>query len=188
VADRSATKIATAIEEIKAKAAKTASSTTGQLNSLIIDLGNLSIIAPCVSDFLAKESRLDVLFNNAGLSRQPSGSVTTQGHEIHMGTNCLGPYLLTKLLLPILTKIAEFAPKNSVRVVFTSSGIIDLVDPSGGVSFAELEPGKHSDDMNRNYSGSKAGNWFLASEFDRRYAKNEIVAVVQNPGTLRTPG
>jgi NAD(P)-dependent dehydrogenase (short-subunit alcohol dehydrogenase family) len=188
VAGRSPTKIATAIEEIKAEAAKTASSTAGQLNSLTIDLGNLSTIAPGVSDFLAKESRLDVLFNNAGLSRQPPGSVTTQGHEIHMGTNCLGPYLLTKLLLPILTKTAESAPKNSVRVVFTSSGIIDLAGPPGGVSFAELEPGKHSDDMNRNYSGSKAGNWFLASEFDRRYAKDGIVAVVQNPGTLRTPG
>lgn len=158
MAGRSATKITTAIEEIKAEAAKTASSTAGQLNSLTIDLGNLSTIAPCVSDFLAKESRLDVLFNNAGLSRQPPGSVTTQGHKIHMGTNCLGPYLLTKLLLPILTKTAESAPKNSVRVVFTSSGIIDLAGPPGGVSFAELEPGKHSDDMNRNYSGSKAGN------------------------------
>ena len=188
MAGRSATKIATAIEEIKAQAAKTASSTAGGLHSLTVDLGNLSTIAPCVSDFLAKESRLDVLFNNAGLSRQPAGSVTTQGHEIHMGTNCLGPYLLTKLLLPILTETAKSAPKNSVRVVFTSSGIIDLAGPPSGVSFAELEPGKHSGDVSRNYSGSKAGNWFLASEFDQRYAKDGIVAVAQSPGTLRTPG
>jgi NAD(P)-dependent dehydrogenase (short-subunit alcohol dehydrogenase family) len=42
--------------------------------------------------------------------------------------------------------------------------------------------------MNRNYGASKAGNWFLASEFDRRYATEGVVAVVQNPGTLRTPG
>ena len=188
VAGRSATKLATAIEEIKSQPAETPNATAGQLNSLTVDLGNLSSIAPCVSDFLAKESRLDVLFNNAGLSRQPPGSVTAQGHEIHMGTNCLGPYLLTKLLLPILIETAKSAPKNSVRIVFTSSGIIDMAGPPGGVSFAELEPGKHSDDMNQKYSASKAGNWFLASEFDGRYAKNGIVSVAQSPGTLRTPG
>jgi NAD(P)-dependent dehydrogenase (short-subunit alcohol dehydrogenase family) len=188
IAGRSTTRIATAIEEIKATAPKTEDATAGQLRSLTVDLGDLSTIASCASDFLDRESRLDVSFNNAGLSRQPPGSVTTQGHEIHMGTNCLGPYLLTKLLIPILTQTAKSAPKDSVRVVFTSSGIIDMVGPPGGVSFAELEPGKHSDNMDRNYSGSKAGNWFLASEFDRRYAKDGIVAVVLNPGTLRTPG
>lgn len=188
LAGRTASKVAKAIEEIKAEVATIPGSTAGKLDSLTIDLGNLTTVAPCVSDFLSKESRLDVLFNNAGLSRQPAGSVTTQGHEIHMGTNCLGPYLLTKLLLPILAETAKTAPKNSVRVVFTSSGIIDLAGPPGGVSFAELEPGKHSDDMNRNYSGSKAGNWFLASEFDGRHAPDGIVAVAQNPGTLRTPG
>lgn len=188
VAGRSAARIATAIEAIKAEVAKTAGSTPGKLSSLTVDLGDLSTVAPCVSDFLARESRLDVLFNNAGVSRQPPGSVTAQGHEIHMGTNCLGPYLLTKLLLPVLAESARSAPENSVRVVFASSGIIDMTGPPGGVSFAELEPGKHSDDMNRNYSGSKAGNWFLASEFDRRCAKDGIVAVVQSPGTLRTPG
>lgn len=188
VAGRSPGKVAAAIKEIKAEAAKTPSSTSGLLSSLTVDLGNLSTIRPCVSGFLKTESRLDVLFNNAGLSRQPPGSVTAQGHEIHMGTNCLGPYLLTKLLLPILAETAKSAPKNTVRAVFTSSGIIDMTGPPGGLSFAELEPGKHSDNMDRNYSASKAGNWFLAAEFDRRHAKDGIVAVVQNPGTLRTPG
>ncbi len=93
IAGRSATTLATAIEEIKAEVAKNASSMPGQLSSLIIDLDNLSTISPCISDFLAKESRLDVLFNNAGVIRQPPGSVTTQGHEIHTGINCLVPYL-----------------------------------------------------------------------------------------------
>jgi NAD(P)-dependent dehydrogenase (short-subunit alcohol dehydrogenase family) len=67
-------------------------------------------------------------------------------------------------------------------------GIIDLASPPGGLSLAELEPGKHSRDMNRNYAASKAGNWFLASEFDRRYATEGVVAVAQSPGMLRTPG
>ncbi|RAO66676.1 uncharacterized protein BHQ10_002688 [Talaromyces amestolkiae] len=186
MAGRSATKIAAEIEAIQAAAGTEL--TEGKLKSLIVDLSDLSTIRSCASTFLSQESRLDVLFNNAGLSRQPPGSVTAQGHELHMGTNCLGPYLLTKLLLPILIETARTAPKDSVRVVFTSSGIIDLLGPPGGVSFAELEPGKHSKDMNRNYSASKAGNWFLASEFDKRYAKDGIVSVVQNPGTIKTKG
>ncbi|KUL87022.1 hypothetical protein ZTR_05699 [Talaromyces verruculosus] len=186
MAGRSATNIAAEIEAIQA-AAET-EPIAGKLKSLILDLSDLSTIRSAVSTFLAQESRLDVLFNNAGLSRQPPGSVTAQGHEVHMGTNCLGPYLLTKLLLPILIETAKSAPKDTVRIVFTSSGIVDLVGPPGGLSFAELEPGKHSKDMNRNYSASKAGNWFLASEFDKRYAKEGIVSVAQNPGTLRTKG
>lgn len=186
MAGRSATKITAEIETIQAAAGT--EPTAGKLKSLLVDLSDLSTIKSAVSIFLAQESRLDVLFNNAGLSRQPPGSVTAQGHELHMGTNCLGPYLLTKLLLPILIETAKSAPKDSVRVVFTSSKIIDLVGPPGGVSLAELEPGKHSEDMNRNYSASKAGNWFLASEFDKRYAKDGIVSVVQNPGMLETKG
>lgn len=82
--------------------------TPGQLSALTIQLGNLATVGPCVADFLARESRLDVLFNNADVSHQPPGSVTAQGHEVHMGTNCLGPYLLTKLRLPIPADMSTF--------------------------------------------------------------------------------
>lgn len=192
MAGRSPSKLTSAIQQIKSEVATSPTTITtspGKLNPLTIDLSDLTTIAPFVSTFLSQESRLDVLFNNAGVSRQPAGSLTTQGHEIHMGTNCLGPYLLTKLLLPILASTAQSSPPSSVRVVFTSSGIIDMpVGPTAGISLDELKPGSHSADMNRNYSASKAGNWFLASGFDKRYAKDGIVSVVQNPGMLRTPG
>ncbi|KAJ8097649.1 hypothetical protein POJ06DRAFT_261992 [Lipomyces tetrasporus] len=184
MAGRSATKIAAEIEAIKA----TSTQSPGHLKSLIVDLGDLTTISNCASTFLAQESRLDVLFNNAGISRQPAGSVSTQGYEAHIGTNCLGPFLLTKLLLPILLQTAKSAPKASVRVVFTSSGLVDIAGPPGGLSLSELAPGKHSTDINRNYSASKAGNWFLASEFDKRTSKDGVVCVVQSPGTLRTKG
>lgn len=95
---------------------------------------------------------------------------------------------MTKLLIPILTHTAKSSPKSSIRIVFTSSGIIDMAAPPDGLSLAELQPGKHSSDMNRNYGASKAGNWFLASEFDGLYAIEGIVAIAQSPGTLQTPG
>lgn len=61
-----------------------------------------------------------------------------------------------------------------------------MLGPPGGVSLAELLPGNFSRDKDRNYSASKAGNWFLASEFDKRVRKEGVVCVTQSPGTLKT--
>lgn len=60
--------------------------------------------------------------------------------------------------------------------------------PEGGVSLAELAPGNFSEDKARNYSASKAGNWLLASEFDKRTREDGVVCVTQNVGTVRTNG
>lgn len=184
IAGRSSSGIAAAIESIRS----TYPESRGQLKSLSLDLSDLTTVPTCASTFLAQESRLDVLWNNAGIAQAPPGSLSVQGYETHMGTNCLGPFLLTKLLLPVLTHTAQSSPKAGVRIVFTSSGIIDMTGPAGGVSLAELAPSNNSQDKNRNYSASKAGNWFLASEFDRRLRKDGVVCVTQNPGTLKTKG
>jgi NAD(P)-dependent dehydrogenase (short-subunit alcohol dehydrogenase family) len=186
IASRSASQIATAIEEVK-----TSSTTThpGTVKSLVLDLNDLTTISPAVSSFLAQESRLDVLWNNAGSARAPAGAVTIQGHEAMMGINCLGHFLLTQLLVPILLSTAKFAPPASVRVVFTSSGIVDmLTTPPGGLVLSEYLPGQHDTSIERRYGSSKSGNWFLASEFDRRYRKEGLLSVCQNPGTLNTKG
>ena len=180
IAGRSQSRIAAEIEAISA----IPTDTPGKLKSLIVDLNDLSTISPCVSGFLTQESRLDVLWNNAGVAQPPTG----EGNEAIMRINCLGAFLLTKMLLPVLIKTARNSAKGSVRIVFTSSGIIDMNSPTGGISFAELVPGNYSNDASRNYSASKAGNWFLASEFDKRVRENGIVSVVQSPGTLRTKG
>ncbi|KAK9482731.1 hypothetical protein V1527DRAFT_327698 [Lipomyces starkeyi] len=184
IASRSPTKIATEIEAIES----TQTASPGHIRSLTLDLSDLTTIPTCASTFLAQESRLDVLWHNAGVTRAPIGSTTVQGHEAHMGTNCLGSFLLTKLLLPVLLRTAKSSPNASVRVVFTSSGVIEMTGPPGGVSLAELAPGNYGKDITRNYSASKAGNWFLASEFDKRTRKDGIVCVSQSPGTLKTKG
>lgn len=182
IAGRSPTRITAAIDSIES----IHTSSLGQLKSLTLDLGDLTTVQPCASAFLAQESRLDVLWLNAGVAQLPAGTTSAQGYEIHMGTNCLGSFLLTKCLLPVLVSTAKAAPKASVRVVFTSSGIVDMMGPPGGISLDELAPGKHSDDKGRNYSASKAGNWFLSSEFDRRARGDGVLFVTQSPGTLRT--
>ncbi|KAK9242308.1 hypothetical protein V1506DRAFT_556135 [Lipomyces tetrasporus] len=182
VAGRSPIKIATEIESIKS----IHTATPGHIKSLPLDLSDLATIPICASTFLAQESRLEVLFSNAGNAHVPVGSIRVQGHEAHVGTNCLGPFLLTKLLLAVLLRTAKSSPKASVRIVFTTSSSIDMDGPPGGLSLAELAPGNHSKDKACNYSASKAGNWLLASEFDKRTRKDVLVCVAQNPGNLAT--
>lgn len=159
---------------------------TGDLKTLQIDLNDLSSVAACASAFLAQESRLDVLFNNAGMSYAPVDEVTVQGHEPHMGINCLAPFLLTKLLLPVLKRTASINPGPSTRVIFLGSGLVDMASPPGGVPLAELTPGNQSKDPARNYTISKTAHWFLASEFDRRVRDDGVVCICQNPGNLST--
>ncbi|KAF5540747.1 light induced alcohol dehydrogenase Bli-4 [Fusarium mexicanum] len=179
---RSATKAQKTIETIKA----TYPESTGNLKTLHIDLNDLASVAACASAFLAQETRLDVLWNNAGISAAPFEEVTAQGYEPQMGINCLAPFLLTKLLLPVLKQTARSNPGPSTRVIFIGSGVMDMMAPPGGISLVELTPGKQSKDPTHNYTISKTANWFLASEFDRRVRADGIICICQNPGNLST--
>ncbi|KAF2650224.1 NAD(P)-binding protein [Lophiostoma macrostomum CBS 122681] len=159
-------------------------SSTGTIHFLHLALDDLSTIRPAVDTFLASESRLDVLFNNAGVSNPPAGSVSTQGHELQMATNCLGPYLLTQLLLPTLVKTAEGSRSAAVRVVWTSSIVVDLSAPKDGMNVTDI--GQPSKDQQANYTSSKTGNWFLASDLASRVGQHGVLSVTANPGNLKT--
>ncbi|KAH8177886.1 short chain dehydrogenase domain-containing protein [Sarocladium implicatum] len=179
---RNAAKATHVIEAIRAAFPES----QGHLKALSIDLNDLKSVTACASEFLAQESRLDVLWNNAGISYAPPDEVTAQGHEPHMGINCLAPFLLTKLLLPALKKTAANSAPASTRVIFVSSGMVDMASPPGGIPLAEITPNTASKDPGRNYTISKTGNWFLASEFHRRMPQDKILFLVQNPGNLVT--
>lgn len=68
-----------------------------------------------------RESRLDVLTNNAGALTPPLGSRTSQGHELQVGTNAPGHYLFTVLVSSIHQKTAAMSASNSVRITWPSS-------------------------------------------------------------------
>ncbi len=180
LAGRSETKAEAAITKIKA----CPMISSGELDFLLLSLEDLTTIKPAVETFMAKESRLDVLFNNAGVSLPPRGSVSAQGHELQMATNCLGHHLLTQLLLPILLHTAESAPPATVRVIWTSSIVVDASAPKGGMNISELT--NPPSDQQRNYLNSKTGNWFLASALAAQVGSNGILSVTQNPGNLKT--
>lgn len=94
-----------------------------------------------------------------------------------MSTNVLGPYLLSKLLYPILKDTAETAPLNSVRVCWASSLLIEL-SPHGGVDMDESESPILSNNRFINYFVSKAANNLLAYEYGRRYKIANILSMV----------
>ena len=159
-------------------------STPGILKFIHLDLADLSTIAASVAAFCAAETRLDVLFNNAGVGSSPLDFKTAQGLEPHFGINCAGPFLLTKLLFPHLVSTAKRAPANSVRIIWTSSLMVDTMAPEGGVNMKQLRTPDNK--RHQHYGASKAGNWFLASEYHRRFHDTGIVSLTQNPGNLQT--
>ena len=185
IAGRSEEKARQSIEQIKSSA----HDAPGQLEYLFLELDDLSTIKASVQAFQAQESKLDVLWNNAGVSLPSLGSTSKQGHELQLATNCLGPFLLTQLLLPSLHAAAQSAPPGSVRVVWTSSQTVDLSVPKGGPTMADIT--SPPADKTKNYVASKTGNWFLASELARAavtpgHSASGILSVAQNPGNLST--
>ena len=120
----------------------------------------------------AKEPRLDVLLNNAGVMMPPL-THTAQGFELQFGVNHLGTFALTGLLLP---KLAE-TPGS--RVVVTAS----IAHRRGKIDFANFDARKG---YNRGgfYSQSKLANLLFLYELDRRLraAGSPVSAIGCHPG------
>jgi NAD(P)-dependent dehydrogenase (short-subunit alcohol dehydrogenase family) len=183
IAGRSEANAKESITKIKSRASTT-SQRAGSLEFLPLDLSDLNSVKEAVEIFKSKESKLDVLWNNAGVSLPPVGSKSGQGYELQMATNCLGPFLLTKLLLPLLETAAKKASEGTVRVVWTSSQIVDLSPTlSQNIMSEVVTP---STDKQRNYLITKIGNWLLANELSLIVGKSGILSVCQNPGNLKT--
>ncbi len=125
----------------------------------------------------AARGPLDVLLNNAGVMLVPQRELTSDGFELHMGTNHLGHALLTAELLPALAA----APAG--RVVSLSSiahRAAPRLDPGLGVT------GKYSP-MGA-YGQSKLATLIFGSELDRRLraAGSPVTSVVAHPGWSAT--
>ena len=156
----------------------------GELIFLELSLDDLATIKPAAETFKQAETRLDVLFNNAGVSNPPKGSVSSQGIELQMATNCLGHHLFTQLLLPTLQATAKNSASAAVRVIWTGSIIVDLSTPKGGMNIQDLTTVPKN--QQHNYVNSKVGNWFLANSLAAQVGGDGILSIAQNPGNLKT--
>jgi len=187
IAGRSRPNFDAAVTQIKTSPPPTTSSPVGSLHYLPLQLDDLSTIKESVALFTSQETKLDVLWNNAGVSLPPAGSKSAQGYELMLAVNCLGPLLFTKLLHPALRVASkESNVPFSTRIVWTASQIIELSSPTGGFTMRDVNPQTREQDQQKNYCISKLGNWFLASELAFTVRKDGILSLAINPGAAKT--
>ncbi len=141
-----------------------------------LDLGSLASVRAFAERFRAEESALDILCNNAGVMMPPLGH-TADGFELQFGTNHLGHFALTGLLLDRI-RVAKGA-----RVVSVSS----LVHFMGAIEFDDLNAAR-SYNRTRAYAQSKLANLLFARELQRRFesAGIDALSAAAHPGSTRT--
>jgi NAD(P)-dependent dehydrogenase (short-subunit alcohol dehydrogenase family) len=139
-----------------------------------LDLASQTSIHEFVERF---EGSLDLLINNAGVMTPPQYRETAEGHELQFGTNHLGHFALTGLLLPALLK------SESPRVVTVAS----IAHHRGDESVLEGNP-ESSYDPQKAYGNSKLANLLFAFELNRRAeaAESRLISTAAHPGVAAT--
>ncbi|KAJ7069772.1 hypothetical protein C8F01DRAFT_976369 [Mycena amicta] len=178
IAARSEEKSTKAIESLKEQTGKEA-------HFLRLDLADLASVKHAAEEFNQKETQLHVLFNNGGVMVPPIEQLTAQNYDLQFGTNVLGHFYFTKLLLPALIATAPTTPSKTVRVINTASFASYM--PSN-IDFNTFKDGPARKKLGANnlYAQSKLGNAILSNELSRRFAEQGIISVAVNPGNLKT--
>jgi NAD(P)-dependent dehydrogenase (short-subunit alcohol dehydrogenase family) len=143
---------------------------------IVLDLADLESVRAGAADIAERAPSLDVLMNNAGVMALPLAR-TAQGFEMQLGTNHLGHFALTGLLLPQLLA----APAS--RVVTTSSNM----HKTGRMRWDDLQ-GERRYRRWPAYGQSKLANLLFTYELDRRARAEDatLVAAAAHPGYAAT--
>ncbi len=147
-----------------------------RIHLLSLDLASLASVRAAAAAFLAKEDRLDLLVNNAGLILT-ARETTEDGFEATFGINHLGPFLLTNLLLPALKAAA---PSRIVNLSSTGHTM------SRGLDFDDLMVERRRYEGMLVYCDSKLANVLFTTELARRLEGTGVVAHAVHPGLVRT--
>jgi NAD(P)-dependent dehydrogenase (short-subunit alcohol dehydrogenase family) len=141
----------------------------------LLDLTSLDSVRAFADELLASHAELHLLVNNAGVMYTPYGH-TAEGFELQFGTNHVGHFLLTCLLVPALL---AGAPSRVVNL--SSGGHVgsDIVwdDPN----FERREYDKFAA-----YGQSKTANILFSVELDRRLGDRGVHAYAVHPGMIAT--
>ncbi len=165
------------------KAQKAAQKIRGKIphaavQTLQLNLASLKSIHAFSDQICSQYDRLDILLNNAGIMMVPYG-VTEDGFESQFGTNHLGHFALTGLLLEVLTQTP------GARVVTVSS----LGHRSGQLDFENLMLQKEQTySPAQAYSNAKLANLIFAYELQRRLEARNLNAssMAAHPGFAAT--
>ncbi|AEF41340.1 oxidoreductase [Hoyosella subflava] len=169
LACRNEQKAAAAAEEIRAEIPN------ADVESAKLDLASLD----SVREFADSQSgSLDLLINNAGVMMPPRRLETADGFELQFGTNHLGHFALTALLMPRLLEAAEPRVVTVSSLAHRQRRQLDFDDPQEDRSY----------DPHRAYARSKLANLMFALELDRRAraAGSPLVSNAAHPGFSAT--
>jgi NAD(P)-dependent dehydrogenase (short-subunit alcohol dehydrogenase family) len=156
-----------------------AASKNGMVNMIRADLALMAEAARAAGEITALTDRVHVLVNNAG-GMAKSQVITAEGYEENFASNHLGPFLLTKRLLPLLKQAAVGAPRGSVRIINTSSDASEMID---GFDWDDLQT-RDNFSPGAAYCRSKLANVLFARGLATRLAGDGIVAHAVHPGTV----
>lgn len=147
----------------------------GQVDVLPLDLGDLSSVRKAADTLRGRYARIDALINNAGVMQTPDQK-TADGFEMQFGTNHLGHFLWSALLI-------DMVEAAQGRVVTLSS----IAHFSGTIRFDDLMGAKAYSPM-RAYTQSKGANLLFALELDRRLhaSGRKAVSIACHPGYTNT--
>jgi retinol dehydrogenase 12 len=166
VACRSVERTAPVLEELRMAGA-------GSAEMLTVDLGDLMSVRACAEAFLAREPRLHVLINNAGLAGHRG--VTRDGFEIAFGVNHLGHFLLTELLMDALRA------GTPSRIVNVSS---QAHYRAKGIDWEALRRPTRTLTGMPEYDVSKLCNVLHAKELARRLEGTRVHTYALHPGVI----
>jgi NAD(P)-dependent dehydrogenase (short-subunit alcohol dehydrogenase family) len=149
---------------------------------VIFDLASLASVRSFAEDELAKHRPIHILINNAGVMAPPRRLQTADGFELQFGTNVLGHFALTALLMPALKQAAAASPDRP-RVVTIAS----IAHKRGQLNFDDLQSTRSYGPM-RAYQQSKLADLMFTFELDRRLraAKSRVMSVAAHPGVANT--
>jgi NAD(P)-dependent dehydrogenase (short-subunit alcohol dehydrogenase family) len=154
----------------------------GPLEVMALDLASLASIRTFAYELSARHPRLDLLIANAGVMATPLGR-TRDGFELQMGTNHLGHFHLTTLLLD---RLRASAP---ARVVVVASRAHRRGSGEGVLATLDTDP--HYETRRYRpmvaYGDSKLANILFARGLARRLAGSGVSTFSLHPGVIPTP-
>jgi len=169
LACRSKDKTLAVIEEIKRE------THNERVEYIALDLGDLASVRACAKELLDRKLPIHGLINNAGLGG--ARGETRDGFEIQFGTNHLGHYLFTRLLLD---RIVESAPARIVNVSSASHYQAKKID------WDVLRGKTRTISGMREYAVSKLSNVLFTKELARRLEGTKVTTYALHPGVVAT--
>ena len=141
-----------------------------------VDLASLDSVRKFADSILNSESRLDILINNAGVMACDYQK-TEDGFEMQFGTNHLGHFLLTMLLLD---RLKRSAPSRIINVSSSAHAM-----GSQKINFDDIHFEKSYSAWGA-YFNSKLANVLFTRELSKRLEGTHVTANSLHPGAVST--